>query len=142
MAQKNGDLIERILNSIFYKSSFSKATRVSKNAKSLLNILKTSLQKTRDLGTGGVYDLIRNKVVMLGKLIKSYAQGTYRDIELKNLIIIVAGLIYFISPIDLIPDFLPLLGYADDVALLTFIMGSVSEELEKFELWEMNNTEN
>lgn len=142
MAEKNDDLIGRILNSIFYKSSFSKANRVSKNAKSLLNILRNALQKTKDLGTGGIFDLIRSKVVLVGKLVKAYAQGTYRDIEFKNLIIIVAGLIYFISPIDLIPDFLPLLGYADDVALLTFIVGSVSEELEKFELWEMNNTEN
>lgn len=142
MAEKNSDLIGRILNSIFYKSSFSKATRVSENAKGLLAILKNALQKTKDLGTGSVFDLIRSKVVLVGNLVKAYAQGTYRDIEVKNLIIIVAGLIYFISPIDLIPDFLPLLGYTDDVALLTFIVGSLSDELEKFELWEMNNTEN
>jgi len=50
----------------------------------------------------------------------------------------VAALVYFISPLDFIPDFIPMLGFADDLALLTFVISKVGDELEKFQLWEMN----
>jgi len=44
--------------------------------------------------------------------------------------------VYFISPIDIIPDFLPLIGLSDDVALLVFIFKSIDEELLKFNQWQ------
>jgi uncharacterized membrane protein YkvA (DUF1232 family) len=132
------DLISRILSSLFFKNSLGKASRISKNSKSLLALLKNALNKSKHLGVGGVFDSIRVKIVTIGSLLKSYATGEYRDIELKNLVILIASLVYFISPIDLMPDFLPFIGYADDIALLTYVLGSMSEELEKFELWEMN----
>ncbi len=132
------DLLSRILDSVFFRGSLNKAGRISKNGKSLLELLKKALTKTRDLGVGGVFDMIRDKVVLIGKLLKAYASGEYRDIEIKNLVILIAGLVYFISPIDFIPDFLPVLGYADDVALLTFVLRSAADEMEKFELWDLN----
>jgi uncharacterized membrane protein YkvA (DUF1232 family) len=134
----NDDLISKVLNSVFFKSSLGKAGHISKNSRSLLALLKNALEKSKHLGVGGVFQSIRLKIVIIGGLIKSYATGEYRDIEIKNLVILIASLVYFISPIDLLPDFLPFLGYADDIALLTFVLGSMSEELEKFELWEMN----
>ncbi|WP_055149729.1 YkvA family protein [Jiulongibacter sediminis] len=134
----NEDMLKRVLKSVFFKNSMGKAGRISRNAGSLLALLKNALNKTQELGVGGAFDSIREKVVTLGKLLKAYASGQYRDIELKNLIIMIASLVYFLSPIDLVPDFLPLLGYADDIALLTYVLRSVAEEVEKFELWEMN----
>lgn len=132
------DMLKRVLKSVFFRNSMGKAGRISRNAGSLLNLLKKTLNKTQELGVGGVFDSLRDKVVTLGKLLKAYASGEYREIELKNLVIMIASLVYFLSPIDLVPDFLPLLGYADDIALLTYVLRSVSEEVEKFELWEMN----
>ena len=96
------------------------------------------MNKSKDLGVGGVFDSIRTKLVTIGSLVKAYASGEYRDIELKSLIIMIASLVYFLSPIDLLPDFLPFLGYADDIALLTFVLQNMRGEIEKFELWEMN----
>jgi uncharacterized membrane protein YkvA (DUF1232 family) len=87
---------------------------------------------------GGVFDLIRVKITTMGSLLKSYASGEYRDVELKNLVIMIASLVYFLLPLDLLPDILPILGYADDVALLTFVLKTVSEEIEKYELWKIN----
>jgi uncharacterized membrane protein YkvA (DUF1232 family) len=138
----NEDMLKQVLKSVFFKNSMGKAGRISRNAGSLLNLLKNSLNKTRELGVGGIFDSVRDKVVTLGKLLKAYASGEYRDIELKNLVIMIASLVYFLSPIDLVPDFLPLLGYADDIALLTYVLRSVGEEVEKFELWEMNKDVN
>ncbi|MFT4734884.1 MAG: uncharacterized membrane protein YkvA (DUF1232 family) [Algoriphagus sp.] len=132
------NLISKILDSFFFKNSLGKAGRISKNSQSLLALIKKVLNKSKDLGLGGAFDVIRDKVVTIGSLLKSYASGEYRDIEVKNLVLLIASLVYFLSPIDLIPDFLPFLGYADDIALLTYILNGMGDEIEKFELWEMN----
>lgn len=51
--------------------------------------------------------------------------GMFRDQEtpLRDKVLIVVGIVYIISPIDLIPDFLPVIGYTDDLGVL---IGTVS----------------
>ena len=130
------DLLSKILESTFYKIALKKAPRVAKNADGLLKLLRNALVKTQKLGAGGVFDVMREKVTLLGNLIKAYATGEYRQIEVSSLLKIIAGFIYFISPIDLIPDFLPFIGLTDDIALLMFIVNSIGDELVKFEQWQ------
>jgi uncharacterized membrane protein YkvA (DUF1232 family) len=135
-------LIEKIINSIFYSKSMSKASKLSNNTAGILNVLKKALNKIQEQGKGPIIDQIRNKLLIFGGLIKSYATGEYRGIELKNLVIILGSMIYFISPIDFIPDILPMVGFADDIALLTFAYNSVASEIEKYELWLLNKNLN
>ena len=132
------DLLSKILESTFYKIALKKAPRIAKNADGLLRLLRNALLKTQNMGVGVVFDAIREKVTLFGSLIKAYATGEYRQIALPSLLKIIAGFIYFISPIDLIPDFLPYLGLTDDIALLMFIANGIADELAKFEQWQKN----
>ncbi len=43
--------------------------------------------------------------------------------------IVVAALIYFISPIDAIPDITPLIGYLDDLGVITAVLKFLGHEL-------------
>ncbi len=138
----NKNLIKKILESAFYSNSYKKATRMSGNASSILNLLKNVFSKIKDMGPGILADELKKKVLTLGSLLKNYAIGTYREVEVKNILVILAALLYFLSPIDLVPDFLPILGFADDVALLSFVFNSIKQEIEKFELWELNKNLN
>lgn len=135
MASDTQNLLAKVLESAFYRSALRKAPRLAKNAESLLKLLRNALVKVQELGVGGVFDVLREKITLLGSLLKAYAVGEYRDIEIQNLLKIIAGFIYFISPIDLLPDILPYVGFADDVALLMFIVKNIGNELEKFEQW-------
>lgn len=139
MSAQNTNILNKIFESVFYRNSMSKASRISRNSQSLLQLLKNVLNKTQRMGVGGIFDEIRERLVVLGKLVKAYATGEYRDIELKNVVIIIASLVYFLSPIDLLPDIIPVLGFTDDVAFLTFIFRSLGDEIEKFEIWDLNN---
>lgn len=57
------------------------------------------------------------------QLVESYVKREYTDIPLTSIISILAALIYVISPIDLIPDFIPGIGYFDDAAVVTLVLG-------------------
>jgi uncharacterized membrane protein YkvA (DUF1232 family) len=46
------------------------------------------------------------------------------------------GLLYFILPTDLIPDFIPVIGYLDDLAILTTIMNSLKKEIDEYRIWQ------
>jgi uncharacterized membrane protein YkvA (DUF1232 family) len=46
------------------------------------------------------------------------------------------GLLYFILPADLIPDFIPVVGYLDDLAILTTIMSSLKKEINDYLAWQ------
>lgn len=132
------NLLEKILDSVFYNSSLKKASRLSKNTVGILTLLKGVLSKIQAEGKSTVLQSIKDKVLTLGKMLKFYATGDYRNIDLKNVVIIITAFVYFLSPVDLIPDFIPMLGFADDVALVTFVFNSISEEIEKFETWLLN----
>lgn len=135
---KKTGFLKTILGSFFFKNSFLKASRLSKNSKGIILLLGTVFTKMKSEGGGSPFQKIKHKVRSLGLLLRHYANGSYRSVEGKNVVIILAGMIYFLSPIDLIPDILPVIGFADDIALISFIYNSVSEELEKFESWLLN----
>jgi uncharacterized membrane protein YkvA (DUF1232 family) len=76
------------------------------------------------------------KFAVLGRLIKAYATGQYRNVEWKTILYIIAALIYFINPIDLIPDMLPVTGFTDDFGVLLWVYNAVGSEINKFLTWE------
>lgn len=45
---------------------------------------------------------------------------------------IILCLVYVISPIDLLPDVLPLLGIADDGAFILFVLSLVHNDIQRF----------
>ena len=50
---------------------------------------------------------------------------------------VVAAVIYFVSPFDLIPDSIPVLGLVDDASVLTFVARSNLTLITNFRKWEI-----
>jgi uncharacterized membrane protein YkvA (DUF1232 family) len=80
----------------------------------------------------------KEKLFVLGRFIKAYALGQYRDVPWKTILLIVAAIIYFVNPLDLVPDLIPLTGLTDDFAVLLWVYNSVSNEINKFLTWEQS----
>ena len=55
------------------------------------------------------------------RLTRAYFSKQYIDVPWQTIVLAIAALIYFVSPIDLIPDFIPVVGYLDDVAVISFV---------------------
>ena len=76
------------------------------------------------------------------RMIKSATKkGGYKP-HFKNVIVPGLVLVYLISPIDFLPDFIPVIGVLDDIALLAFAIPLLIKEAEKFVAWEASQTEN
>lgn len=78
----------------------------------------------------------KEKLSIFSRLASAYASGKYRDISWKSLLIVLAAIIYFLNPIDLIPDLVPMLGFTDDFGILLWVYNTVSTEVDKFLAWE------
>jgi uncharacterized membrane protein YkvA (DUF1232 family) len=70
------------------------------------------------------------------RLLNAYAKGQYRDISFESLALIVASIIYFVMPIDVIPDFIVAMGFVDDALLLSWTFKAVVSDIEKILAWE------
>lgn len=53
----------------------------------------------------------------------------------KTVLVITLSLLYLISPVDFLPDIIPLLGFADDIALLAFAFNLIKDDLENYKAW-------
>ena len=71
------------------------------------------------------------------RLVKASVSGEYTGVPTSTVAAAVAVLIYFISPIDLIPDFIPVLGLLDDVALVAWFSTTLKHEMDRFHEWEL-----
>ncbi|MFP3371574.1 MULTISPECIES: YkvA family protein [unclassified Pseudomonas] len=78
---------------------------------------------------------LREDVKLLQSLCLAWWRGEYRAISPKALVTIVAGLLYFVSPIDAIPDWLLGVGFLDDIAVLGWVLKTVADELARFKAW-------
>lgn len=72
------------------------------------------------------------KLKMLIRMLRAYAQGHYRELPWKSLLMIIGGLLYFLMPIDLIPDFIPATGLADDITIILMVFKTINKDIQNF----------
>lgn len=82
---------------------------------------------------------VKENILLLIDYMSDIVNGNYKDYSVKSLLFVVAAMIYLVSPIDVIPDFIIGIGLTDDVAVIVFVLREVSLELDKYNKWKLNN---
>jgi uncharacterized membrane protein YkvA (DUF1232 family) len=75
----------------------------------------------------------------LTRLVRAWLQGRYRVVPWKTITVVLASLLYFVNPFDLLPDFVPLLGFTDDASVVAFVLASIQKDMARFRDWELEN---
>ncbi len=70
------------------------------------------------------------------RLMKAYIRREYTDVPWGSIALVAGAIIYFVSPIDLLLDWIPLAGFLDDAAVLAFVIMQIRKDVDKFLAWE------
>ena len=79
----------------------------------------------------GYWEDVQTFFQMLG----DYWNGRYREVPFATIAAIVGALAYLICPIDVIPDFIPVLGLVDDAAVFAICLKLVRTDIATYRAW-------
>lgn len=101
--------------------------------RAVIDAAQRKFKEARD--TGPLKDMWAELRVLL-RLLRAWSRGEYKHVSWRTVAIIVGALLYFLNPLDIIPDFIPVVGQLDDALVLGFVLKAVREDLVAFKAWE------
>lgn len=88
-----------------------------------------------DLRGARISDVVEDLQTLV-RLMNAWVRADYREVPRSSIVVVIAGVLYFVVPSDLIPDFILAVGYLDDIAVISWIARELHKELEAFRIWE------
>lgn len=128
-------LAKRVSESRFFKNAGSKAKNLVNDPEKLEKLITEADQKARTKGKSLVGEA-REFLSLSFRLLRAYATGQYRQIPWKSLVSAAAAVVYFVMPLDFIPDMILGLGFFDDAALIMWTLKSIHADMDRFAAWE------
>ncbi len=89
------------------------------------------------IGEGSeLFYALQDSLIALVRMLKAWSKGEYRNISPLSIVAVVAAVLYFVNPFDIIPDFIPVIGQLDDIFVLSYLVKLLNKEIERFMAWE------
>lgn len=133
--RENRPSSDEITRSAAFRKAAAEAESYAKDPERLRKLLLDAREKINHIPRGPFAETWPYLMGMI-RLIRAFHQGEYRDISSANLLTIIGAIIYFVSPFDLIPDSVPILGHIDDAFVVRLALESVRADLDAFMAWE------
>ncbi|AFM05410.1 hypothetical protein Fleli_3070 [Bernardetia litoralis DSM 6794] len=133
----NEDTSDAIKQSKFYKKAATQAIKVAADKNKVLSLVsKAFLYFQKNEGNRPIGEEIKEKFNTLLRLVRALYKKEYSLFPWSSLLKTIAVLIYLVSPIDALPDFIPVVGFIDDFALISWVITSLNTDILNFENWE------
>ena len=118
------------------ESGIEEAQEIIKEPSKIDDLLKKLEDKLKEVPMAG--DLLSQLPLMVA-MVKSYITKDYEVVSPKVIALLVSSFLYFVKKKDLIPDNIPIIGYADDIAVLMLALKLCEPELQAFSEWRANH---
>jgi len=76
----------------------------------------------------------------LWSLLQDYWAGEYKAVPWKFLAAIGFAATYLVSPLDIVPDFIPFVGFVDDATVFALVVSSFQSEIDSYKKWKKDQT--
>lgn len=119
----------------FFAKALRRARRILEDPQALVQLAKDAEGKAAGLTSGPLSGVLDELKVLL-RLIRAYGKGEYRKVSWKTMVLVVGAVLYLVSPVDVIPDFILGSGLVDDATVLAFVYRKVHKEVAEFLEWE------
>lgn len=120
---------------------FKKAEEIAASQIKIKRLLQQVSLKVQQLIDSPAVAEIRRQLDVFIRMLTAHVKGKYKGLSNRSLGLLVLGLFYFALPLDLVPDFIPLIGYVDDLSVLLGIFKSLQTDIEQFLVWESEQTD-
>ena len=110
----------------------ARARRLVKSPQELLRVIEQARRKQASAGRARSLEPVFAELKTMLDLLRAWARHEYSGVSNANLVLIVGAAVYFLMPVDLVPDFIVGLGFADDAAVIAWGVHAVRDELAKF----------
>ncbi len=134
-ASASAEATRQVIESGFYDRARADAVALLDDPRRLARVASAAAMSTA-LRSGPFAEVL-DEFRTLVRLVMATARGHWTPRSVDDVTDIVATLIYVDSPIDVIPDRMPLVGYLDDVALTGWVLRKAIGELDAFRAWEL-----
>ncbi|NJN24735.1 MAG: DUF1232 domain-containing protein [Cyclobacteriaceae bacterium] len=126
-----------LLKNRYFQNALRNAIGLANNPHKIADLLDNASHKLSDMdGNKQRISDFFYKVKTLMRMLRAYIRGEYRLIPWKSLLMIIASLLYFVMPLDFIPDFIPMAGLADDVSIILLVFNSINSDINDFLAYE------
>jgi len=123
------------------EAEFARAIRSAKayadDPLQLRGLFEDAAEAATSLPTDSFGDIWPYFQTML-RLIRAYYRGEYHEVTESTLVILIAAVIYVVSPLDVIPDAIPAIGFLDDATVVALAVQRARQDLDDFMLWEIS----
>ncbi len=119
-----------------FERAKKKAENVARDPEKVKKIIDSAIHKATAAKTSSQFQEIADKFQALVRMLRSWINKEYSIIPWQTIVLAFTAIVYFVTPFDAIFDFIPLLGFADDVAVLTAVLSSINHDVMKFIEWE------
>ena len=130
---------KRISQGSFFARIKNKAAEYLNNPGKLNELIDKAKNKAESKNQGPLKEVL-DSLMALFRLVRAYAKREYVEVPWQSLLLIVATILYFLIPTDLIPDWMIGLGFIDDAALIGWTMNTVKTDIDGFREWESKNS--
>lgn len=120
-----------------FKKAIEKSENVVDNKKRVDSILEKTMKKLTKVKDRTKE--FKDNLSVAVSLVKDWLKGNYKEVPKKTIIYLIGAFIYFLMPIDMIPDFIFKFGLLDDIAVLNFVLGAFIEDIENYKKFKEKN---
>lgn len=115
---------------LFSSTALLRAGSIIKNSNDMNELLDSAY---REINSGKrQLSHIRDDVGLLISMLKSWVKGDYKVVPWTTLVMCAGALIYFVNPLDAVPDLIPGAGLLDDATVIGFVLASVKKDMQNF----------